>query len=451
MSDIDVKGLKNYCYDIAMDVVYQGKRKQIVDVSRANQAITFWSPNNIKRLFISPDGVAVQFYTRTCGKKLLEVRLFKNTEITKVSQCFSMADYVPMLKVLTGERMCSSIEEIVLCTGSKYNLRLPTNESNLTIINKGGNIQNSFRRLRGILIANTDLLTLLNSIGVENLKDSLYQISDDEKLSYYVSSRIDVLKDTWWKGSYLRPARYSLDAEGSSLANYFNKVIEDNEKQIKTKKLSAILDKEIGDVKSKIAMNNGLAKVIIKSCNMLKTVLQEEKLYIMYKGSIQGDIVNKLVTDIKGKNLSCTESALEIPDIDKTVKDLITHSVVISNTRGSHKDDYNSMCELLKVVLTEGYTSLVSYCLDAITSALQTNEVITMHKIKDVQKSLLVPSQVSSIYSSVIAKVGITPSKSIEISCVNLLDLMSTLFVSEDKLSKTKYDHNYWESKLKEG
>lgn len=448
MNEINTKSLKNYCYDIAMDVVYQGKRKQIVDVSRANQAITFWSPNNVRRLFISPDGLAVQFYTRTCGKKLLELRAFKNIELNKVAQCFSMEDYVPMLKVLTGERMCSSIEEIVICTGSKYNLRLPSKESNLSVLNRGGQIQNSFRRLRGILIINSDLLTLLNSIGVQNLQNSLYQISDDSKLSSLVVSRVDVLKDDWWKGSYLRPARYTLDAEGKPLANYFNKVVEDMESVIKSSKLNRILDKELGDVKNKIGTNIGLIRDITKTMSMLKTVLQEKNLYLIYKDIFTEDIVNVFVSDIRGRGLKCSESALKLKEL-KNIREFLQHIVTVTESK-SLKEDYKELNEVLRITASEGYITIVKYCLDHINAAIGVNKVVTVHKLKDIQKDVVIPPQMKSIYAELVNEIGVTPSRSIESSCITLLTMMCKLFTSEDKLSKDNYNRSYWEGKIRE-
>lgn len=92
-------------YDMAFPIVdYSG------DVNKGSgQYHEMYSPNNLKKLFIAPDMVAGLYHIAVGGKRTKVVRI----PMELYMACSQMIGYVPIVQILAGDRVCSSIEEIV--------------------------------------------------------------------------------------------------------------------------------------------------------------------------------------------------------------------------------------------------------------------------------------------------------------------------------------------------
>ena len=85
------------------------------NVSKNTNYNEYFSPNNIRRLIISPDAVMSRFYISVpnVGKQKI-IYLPSNL----LPQLESQEDYVPLVQIISTDRVCSSIEEIVFVTVS---------------------------------------------------------------------------------------------------------------------------------------------------------------------------------------------------------------------------------------------------------------------------------------------------------------------------------------------
>lgn len=187
-----------------------------------------YSPNNIRRLYISPDGAMVMYHVNV-GKGKRKAISF-NSEV--VQECSSMPDYKPIIHVLSSDRVCASVEDVVICTGSNNGAVLDMREMDFSGLIKSykgrgsdikQQIMNRYKRLNSFIIYTGTITSFLNNTRDV---DSADRVLTDSK---FVSSscQIELFHNKDWYKNYGFSAKfYALDRQGSPLNNHFIKVAE---------------------------------------------------------------------------------------------------------------------------------------------------------------------------------------------------------------------------------
>lgn len=85
------------------------------DIEKNRSYSEYFSPNNIRRLIISPDTVLAQFYMSVPNVGMQKA---VNIPSGMLNQVEELGDYVPIVQIISTERICSSIEEIIFVTFS---------------------------------------------------------------------------------------------------------------------------------------------------------------------------------------------------------------------------------------------------------------------------------------------------------------------------------------------
>lgn len=324
---------KDYCYNVALNgIVYTSD-------------VTKYSPNNIKTIIISPDGVAIKLFTN----RNIIVKKFVTD---KASSCFRSQSYKPMIKALT-HRVCSSVEEIILCTGSLNGLSLPMGEIGLgTILDstKGYSSQDElikligdrFKRLVAISVTPMEITTFLNTYSPV-IHDNLHHVSTTEGFSAKVAF---IHKDDWYKGYYFRPKDYKVDSEGSTLYNMLHKTEKEMSKLLDNAKVA------IDDAKQEQLAREQLDKIEDKCCALFSV-------YATLASSINRGTLSYIVKDINVKDLCVGEFAklssnLSLPNGDRTLSPLFQkrlESFGIKPTKMPELDDANSMKAIVAELL----------------------------------------------------------------------------------------------------
>lgn len=186
-----------------------------------------FSPNNIRRMILSGDGVYIGFHVPVNGKSE-KVRAFSSLDRMSIAKAIELEDYKPMIWAL-AERVCSSIEEVIICTenSSGINLSKELNFEGLVKNSaiKGYNIKESvslrYKRLAYFTIANTDIRTLLKNQEIRSCRDPLKLMSDTSFLRS--CSNITKFKTDWYN-YYGSTSAYTMDNAGSSLNNHFRDI-----------------------------------------------------------------------------------------------------------------------------------------------------------------------------------------------------------------------------------
>ncbi len=225
-----------------------------------------YSPNNIRRLIISPDAVEVHYHITTGGnQKLRDVRTLDAQRLSRAYM--DMNGYKSMLSVLSADRVCGSIEELVFITGSRQGeMVLNGQESDFKSLVKdmpGDPMQNlakRFKRLHYITIADgvthADYEMYLRTHQQDvKAKDFL---SDTE---FFGSAKRLLINQNWWENWSYAAQFYELDKSGSRLNTYFKD---------KKKKYEVVVEPKKAPRKGEV--NTALIEQYTKAYNQYKSI-----------------------------------------------------------------------------------------------------------------------------------------------------------------------------------
>ena len=435
MTSNEMKDMSKYCFDIVLDAI-----QYTSDSSK-------WSPNNIRRLIISPDGVAVQLHT---SQKFIQKPFNKD----KAYFCFSCMNYKPMITTLVN-RVCSSVEEVIFCTNGINGLSLPQSELELRSIlasTKASysnedllkNIAKRFVRLRGIIILNTNITDFLRLYGNKML-DHMYQCADDESI-ISGASIIDVHKDDWYKGYYLRPKDYNYDNDNGVLYKTLHKVQSTIEENLRSKSVNESKQKHLGDVTNKALEQAQSVIRVLTAYKDIASLLSNNSVVCIYNDYVRNDIlVKSLLSVTSGYSLNDQEEILSDRFITFVSKYGIT---VTKNKTGDSKQSIISLATSLESLYVNLYLSLCDNFLDIILISGRLYPVMTKVKLKEFDRVVFIPSSLESKANEVNQYLmsNNLRGSSIKDSLANICSVITFLVVSDAGNSDIKkyYKKSAW-------
>lgn len=195
-----------------------------------------FSPNNIKRLIISPDMVIMNYHTALPNGKKQESVVLNPVE---VSQAERLPDYKPMMNILSTKRICGSIEEIIFLTRSRNsNITLINKELDLENLVKGygsrtndirGTISNRYKRLYALTIVNMNIDEFMFYMRQSG---SNYEFISD--LPFMANATKQYFhKDDWYESWGSAGQTYPLDMVGGVLHKHFSEIKARKKEQLK--------------------------------------------------------------------------------------------------------------------------------------------------------------------------------------------------------------------------
>lgn len=299
--------INEYCYSLVLKKFTEG-----VNLEQAG-CVARWSPNNLRRIIISPDGVLLQYFTTSGAhtNKLLQPVVFKDRN--KCSQCFIDGKYKPIVSMLVGKRICSSLEEIIYLTKSSSGLQLPETELRLQELVERSKVQSSekelldnigdrFVRLRALIFMDLSMQELTSDKEFsKNVKNPLFLFADDDYFKGKVIKVYDIHKNDWWNHTRLRPQYYGLDAEGGSLSTYFDRVKNIKQTEEHDNKLKSIKEKGVSEKIDKFrpALNEVESKCKL-IYNYFKTIAGLSEISLAFPAEVSKDGWQTIRPDFKG-------------------------------------------------------------------------------------------------------------------------------------------------------
>lgn len=277
--------MKNLNDEISSLFDYRG------DVARNKNAssVTYhvdYSPNNIKTVIISPNGVLVIFHHSvnglSCGKGTGKIR-YTEFATEKLMNVEAEKGYKPILNYLSSP-VCSSLEEVVILTESigvqnPYFMQMETQLGGLVKSYNGAGedvterVKNRFGRLRYFTLMACNFQQLLKYM-IANAQYVMQQdfISDIPALQGQCRSKAEVnSEDTYWR-NYGNQATYQFDRV--TLAPYFKRIIEKNEEELKKAKVAQFKsDREKSSAKAlndEVALYNKMFELNAKFMNIVR-------------------------------------------------------------------------------------------------------------------------------------------------------------------------------------
>jgi len=256
--------------------------KGIAIDEKTNVSIPDWSPNNVRRLIIGVDKALVQYFVVYGKYKKIFDFVDYSGVVAKDLECVlnPRGRYTSILKALVNGRICSSVEEIIICAEEypKNMLELDIDYGALV----GGNyhdtdekMRNRFVRLKHIAVVNNSLdvvLDVIRSADKTNNSLMLDVIRGAGKSCKIVYSG----HENWWSGTFLRGNIYGMDADGGVLEKYFSRIKSDAEVVDRAKRLDALELKEFSELVDKnYDMLNTMLVGVLDTVNKMREVVEK--------------------------------------------------------------------------------------------------------------------------------------------------------------------------------
>lgn len=233
----------NYIATRLKGLLENGKDK---GVSENQGKIQNWSPNNIRRIFLGTDGVAVQTFVQVNNRNTLQTYLYKEQDLAYKQISSRINNF---FKVLVDGRVYSNVEEIVVVRSSadkpeiEFNLEqllgsIPVDQlqrlKSIIVVNIPMNMKNIMLGMQSQLSQTTNRKTMLSDM--EAFKDN----AEDFTI-------LDVHED-WYNRSALRPHYYEMDIENGTLDRRLQQISNDYKQYLDEEKEKGELDRSIQEV-----------------------------------------------------------------------------------------------------------------------------------------------------------------------------------------------------------
>lgn len=212
------------------DVIYQKAFENLVDycnfISKGSYADKY-SPNNIKRLIVSPDCIEMHYHIALPNGGGRVKRLPISPQMLQAAS--NCEDYVPVMRILGTERVCGSIEEIIMLVPSNdRSVFLSSTELDFVSLVKSysgrsGSIEESikrrYKRLHDFVIAQVSYgeYTKFMQMHGNHGKDFLCE------LPIFANQNIKMLNndEDWYRRWGSAGQTYEADKIGGCLHEYF--------------------------------------------------------------------------------------------------------------------------------------------------------------------------------------------------------------------------------------
>lgn len=439
--------VSNYCRGMAL---------RAIGVNNADNKAASWSPNNVKRLYICPDGVMVEFFTGTPSK-------YVAFDPNKYVECISSQKYKPMIGVLAGKgnsNVCSNIEEIIVCTKSRVPQMAqrgisvhPLEVAYENIIDSarvGGDmkqaIQARFGRLRAVMIFNMDISTLTNGVkavkanGVGQGGQPEYMISDMKAVSQRASTVVDFNKNSWFNSISLRPQFYKADAEGGVLYNKLHSIKDKYAVAKKSDEAAKARDAYVGSLREEVSKEAELLK--LEANAVLTLMILQQHLGVFGEVLKYSDGVSNLAHRMSELDAMCADKEIFSDATKARMSKLGIRFVPLKEIAPDSKDAYNKVLISMKNGTTKFYIELCNLFVNVVTNLNlffpAVVSVVCGHytgKIRLIGQSSASMESVSRLYKGIVPK-GVSPEMSIRNMCM----VITALSIKTSKLSAEGFD-----------
>jgi len=417
-----------YIYNMAFGVVDYCK-----DIEKNRSYNEYFSPNNIRRLIISPDTIQSVFYI---GVPNVGMKKIINIPAGMLNQVENLEDYIPIVQIISTERICSSIEEIVFVTysndgrvclgGKEYAFESLIRNFN----NKSGDLLDTIKkryvRLRDIILFRGSFNQYKQ---LEQANDRKKLIADWDGIAKCSEIRYIHTEPDWYTswGSPAAAKTYPMmDGVNGHLYNHFLKYIGYLKRQDEASALEAFKKERYGSLaeefKKEFDKFSKLLKVSAKLQKYIKTygfvddlqlVWKAYALPQLYKCDLLGDYPKQI--DMQGGNEG---------DLYRKNKEIV----------------HTSMSELIHNMSVNYINMLKTMCLHYPSTC----RVI----LKDRNNAVITPNELRSDVSLLERYMGCTfEGNNARDSTINICWFVSLLFLNK---SSVDFNHKittreYWE------
>ena len=367
-----------------------------------------WSPNLIRRIIISPSALVVTYHIYTRGidslmykyrkecvramKTQSNITLIRKIESEDYKKCIESTAYKPILSALTTDRLCSAVEEIIICTKDKNSLSIRGEEFGInTLLDAKNNkfttedLINRYNRLYSIIYINVNIEEILDKI-VENTKALVEYdttltdiILNDNNLKGNIRSKL-ILDSNFncrfpnLQGLGSDRKGYIIDTQNGKLHKYFessivrnkkkNNIVINKEEKKKNENIENFINLDLG-------IYSDLIEYSLNSFVLLSTFLKKENLSNLTRGIAINNIFEKSTSELieyysfnKEKRILLSglidKNIFEKLKLKKEIKSLINAYLIESNCKDINEEKIKEVYKSISFSMIEGvYKSIL--------------------------------------------------------------------------------------------
>lgn len=441
-------GIERYCREVVESVIG-------ASASDAEKARAHYSPNNVRRLFLSPDGVSVQFFTTNQLKS-------KAFEPDKYMRCVSHPKYKPVIGVLAGMgagNVCSNIEEIIICMRSgrqSQGVSLSLNQleadyTNLLDTSRIGNkdiksaIMQRFGRLRSVMYFDGCLGDFIRSYAQKGASLT-YTYADDDSVRRLACSVHDFNTKDWYMSISLRPQYYQADMPDGLLSRKLNNT---KEYFLKLKKDSAVDDAKqayLGELVDKWEKAVSDFEPVFYALTGLYSVCAGNRGTFYYASGV--DMQKLLHTLAQFKFYDLEKALSRNTKLVSVFKKLGISFTPAESLGADRKNQFLVATQELRRASALIYVELINEFARVIKNMQDKYPYVTSVLLSEYSNGIQLPPQgVSLDLANVLQEVyrGRVQGVSIKASLVEICMFMSCLLVSESVVIKNNlFERDYW-------
>lgn len=394
-----------------------------------------FSPNNIRRLIISPDAVLCHYHMTLGRLKSLADVVHLSPQV--LARCEDMPDYKPIVGVLATSRICASVEEVIFLTcandGSMY---LANNELDFDSLVKSFKRQGSledtvkgrYKRLHDFTVVNISYNEFMSRLRQEG---NAFTFICDLAFMRSAGANVKIVHDEedWYKSWGSSAQVYKPDGVGEALHSHFTKIAQKYEDGKKSDELQKFKDERVKGLESDF-----------------------EKTYGLYKKASKCYIQISKASSLMGTNVLFNHplEKLKPPALYEChiLKDRNVGQLVQAT---SEKEALTENTKILKAFVVDVHDCLMQFLLKNLAELCQTRPITAKIVAKHLDSSLMIPALCRSYASQIEAVTDVQfTGKSLKASLINVSWYCADILFSKSgkRFSRGEENRGYWEDLL---
>ena len=394
-----------------------------------------FSPNNIRRLIISPDAVLCHYHM-TLGK-LKSLADVVHLAPQVLARCETMPDYKPIVGVLATSRICASVEEVIFLTRSNDgSVCLADNELDFDSLVKSFKRQGSledtvkgrYKRLHDFTIVNMSYNEFMTRLRQEG---NVFTFICDLAFMQSAGANVKIVHDEeeWYKSWGSSAQAYKPDGIGKDLHTYFSNIVQKYEDRKKSNDLQKFKDERVKGLEADF-----------------------EKAYSLYKRASKCYIQITKASSLMGTNVLFNHplEKLKPPALYEcgVLKGRNVGQLVQAN---SEKEALTENTKILKAFVVDIHDCLMMFLLKNLTELCQTRPVTANVVVRTMEPTLKVPALCRDYAAQIKAVTGVDfNGQSLKTSLINVSWYCANILFSKSgkRFSRGEENRGYWEDLL---
>lgn len=404
---------------VNLDIYFYDLSRKLLQYTQDKR---MYSPNNVRRLIISPDLIAMQphiYKGVPTGNQLKGCRTLK-VDGQRLMTGQTLPTYRPALESLS-DPVHRLIEEVVICSRGHNNASLDYRELDYQTMLKGyegvaesdmKRIKNRFKRLCSFIIYEGYIDDFYKHAMLEAKNGTSLLMNND-----WVKSNCNVIsfdnKD-WYRQTKGTAHTYILDATNSPLMTHLRGIGDKIEKSDKENKKKEYVEEKTKTVKEKMFKELRTLKYLLDCCGIL-----------FQKYRSEGTLTDKEIFTIHG----CSLNDVFTPEEKKRYR--LNGFYTLTKKKGGISSAIQDNIKEIKKTCGIIYYSLYEYMIEVLKSY---PELTQNYIMKNIDRRIFTPPNQEKEIGGIEFE-----NASMPVSVANILTILSTFYINDNNMTKERW------------